>query len=77
MQPEYESVFDISTIVPMVLALGIHVAIAAIEVALAIYLLISGGHGLLSSMPGSAGKPRRNAAVRTLLGVMLLLPTIA
>ena len=77
MQPEYQNVVDISTVVPAMLAVAIHAAIAAIEVALAIYLLIPGGYVLLSSMSGSEGKPRRNAVVRTVLGVMLLLPTIA
>lgn len=76
MQTEYQSVMDISTVVPAMLAVAIHAAIAALEVVLAVYLLISGGYLLLSSLWGSAAKLRRNAVLRTVLGAMLLLPTV-
>lgn len=73
LQPDYQTVVDFSTIVPFIVALGIHAVIGAIELALALYLLVSGARGLLSAAAGKGARGHRgSAALRGVLGILLL-----
>ena len=73
MQPDYQNVVDVSTMLPTMFAMVVHVVFAALEVSLAAYLMISGVGGLAT---GAGGSPPGLGLLRTILGVLLLLPLL-
>ncbi len=70
MDPSYETVVDPATIVPTALAMGAHGLFAALQLALAGYLLVTGLRGVASSVPG----PRLGSSARIGLSLAIVLP---
>ena len=88
MDATYETVIDPAAIIGSLLGMGIHALLLVVQLALAVFLLVSGAHALL--LPGRDGPwlrrlgvtddsgpaSQRIGALRLVLGIALLLPLV-
>ncbi len=77
MQPEYTTVVDTMELVPLAAAMFIHGLTAFLQAGLAVFLVASGAYALARPSDESAGGAplsRPAAALRIVLGVLLVLP---
>ncbi|MAE96641.1 MAG: hypothetical protein CL910_18490 [Deltaproteobacteria bacterium] len=72
MDTSYVNVVDPLTLIPTALAMGIHGAVALLQLGLAVFLAMSGLRGLLPSALGA----RPLAAFRLVLAILLLAPLL-
>ncbi len=89
MDPGYQNVMDLSNVLPVALALGIHVAMVFVQASLAVFLIGSGAHSLflgdretptllrrLGATRIAGPGARRHGASRAGLSILLGLPLL-
>lgn len=89
MQTEYTTVVDPAELVPLAIAMGVHVVAAVLQAGLALFLIASGAYALagaavdsvwarrLGLTIGGVAVSRVSAGLRIGLGVLLVLPFLA